>query len=590
MCGIGGFVDFSRPGSSFAAELPRLLASLRHRGPDAQGMAFLSHAALASARLALLDKAGGAQPWRSREGRFTLVYNGEIWNHLELRQELPDHPYQSHCDTETLLAAWRHWGEACLPRLGGMFAFFLWDEERQEGWAARDLLGIKPLVFARREQGWVFASEAKALLPWLPGRPRLRRQALLEYLVAPCFSGVETPIFAGLEYLPPGHLLRIDRAGIELRRWGRFDLAQAEVQDPLLATELHDRLARAAALASRADATVGIFLSGGLDSTGLAALVRHREERRLPAYTIRFEGQQQFDYRRSRIVVSDDSPFAALAARELDLPHTVVEVPRQQLAADLEQLARINDALPAWEQELALFHLARVASRDCKAVLLGDAADETHWGYHFLLDEEAVSAPAAILRRFAEAPIRREVLADPPAAWGEHYHALCREQGFEFGPLRECRLATAQLIVSRWLPRLLHNSDIYTMAFGLEGRVPFGDPQLLALAARVDPGLGLRGGEEKYLLRRALANVVPAAILARRKSALPKDQETAAVYQQEAARQLREGPELYAGLLDLPAVLALLEPRRQLAEHQRALLFRLICLGHFARWHGASVE
>lgn len=587
MCGIGGFVDFGRPGASWAPELARLAARLRHRGPDGDGAALLSHAALASTRLALLDPARGSQPWRSADGRFTLVYNGEIWSHLELRARLPAREWRSGCDTETLLAAWEAWGEACLPRLGGMFAFFLWDEELQEGFAARDLLGIKPFVFARRGESFAFASEAKALLPFLPERPRLRPEAILEYLAAPIFSGVATPIFCGLEYLPPGHLLRIGRNGARLRRWGRFDLRQAREEDPALAGELAARLARAADLAARADAAVGIFLSGGLDSTGLAALAR-RAGHTLPAFTVRFAGQAEFDYSGSRIVGSDDSPFAVLAARELELPHHFVEVDRGDLAADLRRLAEINDALPAWEQELALLHLSRRAAGRCKAVLLGDAADETHWGYHFLLDDEAIATPAAILRRFADAPLRRELLEDPVA----HFDRACRElaarEGHDFADPEQRRNATAALIVARWLPRLLHNSDLHTMAWGLEGRVPFGDPELLELAARVSPRLGLQGGREKALLRRALEGMVPAEVAARRKSALPKDQATAEIYRREAAAQIAAWPELYAAYLELPAVERLLEPGRDLGENERALLFRLICLGHFARHHGVA--
>lgn len=589
MCGIGGFVDFGRPGASWAAEVARLTASLRHRGPDGEGAAFLSHAALVSTRLALLDPAGGAQPWRSADGRYTLVYNGEIWNHRELRSRLPPREWRGGCDTETLLAAWEEWGEAGLPRLGGMFAFFLWDEKGQEGFAARDLLGIKPFVFARRAGGMAFASEAKALLPFLPGRPRLRTEAILEYLVAPIFSGVATPVFAGLEYLPPGHLLRVSRDGIEIRRWGRFDLGQAREDDPALAAALRERLARAADLASRADAKVGIFLSGGLDSTGLAALAR-RAGQRMPAFTVRFGGQAEFDYSRSRIVGGDDSPFAELAARELELEHEFVEVDRGDLAGDLRRLAETNDALPAWEQELALLHLSRRAAESCKAVLLGDAADETHWGYHFLLDQAAIAAPAAIVRRFAEAPIRRDLLADPVAHFDRAYRELVAAEGHDFADPDARHRATAALIVARWLPRLLHNSDVHTMAWGLEGRVPFGDPALLEVAARVSPGLGLRGGQEKYLLRRALDGVVPAAVAARRKSALPKDQATAAIYKEEAAAALAEWPELFARYLELPAIAPLLDPRRELTENERALLFRLICFGHFVRHHGAVAE
>jgi asparagine synthase (glutamine-hydrolysing) len=214
-------------------------------------------------------------------------------------------------------------------------------------------------------------------------------------------------------------------------------------------------------------------------------------------------------------------------------------------------------------------------------VLVGDAADETHFGYHFLLDPAATATPRTILERFGAVPIRRDVLADPLTTFTEKYQ--------QWMPARESTqdrvAATTTLIVERWLPRLLHNGDIHSMRVGLEARVPFADTELLALAATVSPRAGLADGE-KTRLRAALRGVIPEAIRTRRKSALPKDQDCAAIYRHEAARLLADPPAIVSSLVDIPALRPWLDPAAPLAEWQRAALFRVIVLCHFARHHG----
>ncbi|MEM7351298.1 MAG: asparagine synthase-related protein, partial [Acidobacteriota bacterium] len=461
MCGIAGIVRFDRPATASAAELRGLADRLAHRGPDGEGEAYASHAALAHRRLALLDAANGQQPWICPDRRFFLVYNGELRHPAGLHRSLADRwRFTSRCDTEVVLAAWRAWGPSCLERLDGMFAFFLWDDQEQVGWAVRDRLGIKPLVLLQGESTFAFASEAKALVPLLPQRPRANEWAVTEYLTAPCFSGVERPMFDGLSYLAPGQLLRIDRGGLEARRWWRYRLDPRPAEEGAQATAIRRRLQDAVHHALEADEALGIFLSGGLDSTLLAAMAV-RAGHRLPAFTVRFAGQAEFDYATSRIVLADDSPFAGQAADAFGLQQTWVDVDRHRLGSTLRRLAIQNCALPAWEQEVAQDALARAARPQVKAVLVGDAADETHWGYHFLLDPTVTRGPAEILRRFA--PAAAFSTGDAITRLDRHYRRLVAEDGWSWDDPRQRRLATASLIVHRWLPRLLHNGDVHTM-------------------------------------------------------------------------------------------------------------------------------
>lgn len=579
MCGIAGIVRFDGGALAQVGRARAMRARLRHRGPDGEGEWLGADAVLQHTRLALLDRDGGGQPMTTPDGRFTIVYNGEVYEHTALRTRLA-YPFRTRSDAETVLAAYAAWGRECVHSLNGMFAFFVWDARERRGFLARDPLGVKPVAWAWDGEEFVFASEAQAIAH-TRGRPvGADVDAVLEYLVAPCFSGVEHPMFADIEYLQPGHMLTVDVGGVAQSRYFHHRVAR---EGPGPAPE---ELAAAFTAAVRrtcvADEPVGVFLSGGLDSSAVAGVAARSLPAPPPAYTIEFEDMAGFDYAHSMIVVSDDLPFAALAARHAGVPLRRVPVARADLAVDLERLALANDALPAWEQELAQHHLARAAAEDVKAVLVGDAADETHFGYHFLLDREAVASPRTILARFGQVPVRRDVLADPVGSFVDRYRRWMRP---DTSPDEQVADATA-LIVERWLPRLLHNGDIHGMRAGLEARVPFADRELLALAAAVPASAGLAGGVEKARLRAALRGLVPEEIRTRRKSALPKDQASAAALQREAARLLAEPPALVRELVDLAALAPLLA--RPIDERERAALFRVICLCHFGHHHGLA--
>ena len=440
-------------------------------------------------------------------------------------------------------------------------------------------LGVKPLAYQSLGDEFLFASEAQAIAGTAPYRPAVRASAVLEYLVAPYFSGVDAPVFDGIMYLPPGHYLTVDPTGVSLTRYFRYTVGAADAP-PACAQSLRAALARAVARASVADAPIGIYLSGGLDSTALAALAPHRP----PAFTLAYQDMEAWDCAPSTIVQSNDQPFARLAASELGLELTEVHVPSSALAADLERVARTNDALPAWEQEISQDHLAQMAARTVKAVQVGDAADETHFGYHFLLDAQALAAPRVVLERFGITPIRADVLADPVGTFDAKYRQWMVPTSHH-----DARVAgMTALIVERWLPRLLHNGDIHAMRWSLEARVPFADTEVLNHAMRVSPAVGLQDGVEKAHLRAALHGTMPDMIRLRRKSALPKPHATSRVYQCEARRLLADVPCMVSDFVDLARVRPLLSASRILLENERAILFRLICMCHFAHHHGIA--
>ncbi|MDB4996837.1 MAG: asparagine synthase [Myxococcaceae bacterium] len=599
MCGICGIVRFD---GRARADEPRLLAmqrSLRHRGPDGEGTTFFGACSLAHTRLVIVDAEGGAQPMTTRDGRYSLTYNGEVYNHRALREELEARHgvrFRTRSDAEVVLLAYATWGEACVHRFEGMFAFFVWDEVKEQGFAARDRLGVKPFVFSRGRGAFLFASEARAILAATDAAPRVHEASLLEYLVAPAFSGVEHAMFEGIEHLAPGHLLTVSRDGVSTRAWWSYAAAIADADPGGAAGDAARHVAEVRACleasvdphggALVSDVPVGVFLSGGLDSTLLAAIARRHGRPR--AFTVHFAGSHAYDYGKSAVVTSDDAPFARLAARELDLELEQVEVDHALLGEHIASVAIANDALPAWEQEIAQHHLARAAARSHKAVLVGDAADETHFGYHFLLDDVATASPGAILGRLGAAPIRADVLPDPVAHFDAFYKDMLARSGARWETRDDRVRATTALVVSRWLPRLLHNGDAHTMRFSLEGRVPFADTRLLAAAARVPPRLALAGGIEKSVLREASRGLVSEAIRTRKKSALPKDQRASAIYQREASTMLDRESAFLGRWLDLARVRELATRPGELLETERATLFRVIALGHWAEHHGVA--
>ena len=589
MCGLAGLIRYD---GHAAAQIERVLAMRerqRHRGPDGQGLWHDNYAVLAHNRLALLDAEHGAQPMCSADHRYVLVYNGEIYNYAELRRELTAHwPFRTNTDTEVVLAAYAVWGEACLRRFNGMFAFLVWDNHRQQAFAARDRLGVKPFVYLQQGMEFLFASEAKGLLPAMQA-PRANTEALLEYLVAPFFSGVAQPMFDGMAHLPPGHLLRLNRDGLRLSRWAPEIAESPTATAGDVAHALRERLAAAVQRSLIADTPVGLFFSGGLDSTLIGGLARTAGATP-PCFTIRFEGHDVYDYARSLIVASDDQPFAESAATELGLSREDITPARSALAHDLQQLAAQNDALPAWEQELAQHHLARAASTRLKAVMVGDAADETHYGYHFLLDPHATRDPTHILQRLTADPyLRPGLLEQPLEHYGAMYRHLASDAGHDWQTSATRLRATQWLVRHRWLQRLLHNGDIHGMAHGLEARVPFSDTEVLDLAATIPAELALHGGVEKAMLREAARGALPEAVRLRRKSALPKDQGNGEPLRQHAREVLVADADRIAGLLDVHRLQRRCADPSPLNEHERAVMFRACALAHWSRIHGVSM-
>ncbi len=592
MCGIGGIVDSTISNQELVEQSRALSCALAHRGPDESGQWSDSGVTLVHRRLVLLDHEGGQQPFVSPDKRFVLTYNGEIYNSPELRRELETHwQFRSRSDTEVLLAALIHWGKDALPKLNGMFSFFLWDNKNRSGFAARDLLGVKPFAYYQEGPRFAFASEAKALLPFLNRSPKVNHEAIEEYLAAPCFSGVSRSPFAEIHYLPPGHILEWKHEEIQIRSWGdAFAQSDQFLPETAVIEQLRETLPQAIQRSLFADEPIGYFLSGGLDSTLITCLAERSKQTQQgmvsdptllgQAFSIRFPEQQQFDLGHSRIVISNDEPFAQQAAEAAQVDLQFTEIKEEDIIDLVEHVAKTNDALPAWEQELAQFALARDAANSYRAVLVGDAADETHYGYSFLLRLAGCDSPANLFQSIASAPFRRS----PSKRLTEEYRDLLRSGGHNWrGNQADQLAAVTYLIVKRWLPRLLHNGDIHTMAHGLEARVPFADTELLRIAERVSPLHAFRDTKEKSALREAAKGYIPESLRTRQKSALPKAPTGWKTYRDIVRERFaadRDWIDHFLQIEDIKSLVFESDPVSN--EKEQGLLFRLACLGIWA--------
>jgi asparagine synthase (glutamine-hydrolysing) len=536
---------------------------LAHRGPDDSGV-FVdqSHGiGLVHTRLAILDLSLlGHQPMSSADGRWQLVFNGEIYNFQELRQELlaSGVAFRGQSDTEVLLALWQARGAACLSQLNGMFAFAIWDALERELVVVRDSSGIKPLFYAQLSQGLIFASEAKALAPLLPPLPQLHADHLLRqlsYLWCPG-PGTLHPLIQSLEQ---GTLL-LCRPGepVALSRWcAPIPPTRPQLRHPQAATQATLAHLRTAVHRQMvADVPLGAFLSGGLDSSAVVALARERDPQ-LQCFTIVNPGAAEVGF-------DDDLPYARRVARHLGVSLTEVEIQPSDLAADLRWLLAQLDAPVADPAPLNVVHICRAArSQGIKVLLSGAGGDDLFTGYRRQLALQAEMLwgwwPRPLRRglRLASgrlsqsSPLGRRLArsfeladADPEQRLIHYFRwgTPARLRRLLSEPLqRQLQDPNASAPLQDWLAQLppglsrlqqmlaleqrffladhnLHYTDAMSMAAGVEVRVPFLDPELLALSWRLPDRFKQRGRCGKWVLKQAMAGLLPHDVIHRPKT------------------------------------------------------------------------
>jgi len=516
---------------------------LAHRGPDARGTWVGREAGLAATRLAILDLSpAGNQPMGDPATGVYVVLNGEIYNFLELRAQLMEagYPFRSRSDTEVLLQGYRHWGEAVLPRLRGMFAVAVWDGPRRQLLLARDRVGIKPLFYVELPDALVFASEIKALFAHPGVAIEMDPAAVDEYLARGHVAAPRT-IFRGVRAVLPGQWVRWGRGRLEVGRYWSPDFHQPvlEGQEDDLVDQLDAGLNDAVRSHLVSDVPVGVFLSGGIDSSLVAAIAQRHMDGPITTFTIGFAGGgDERAYARQVAAHIGSRHYERLAEPSLE-----AEVPR--LVWHLEQPLFDNSVLPT--------HLvSKLAREHVKVVLSGDGGDEPFAGYDWtrwalvlpslplpfggsgwtwayrtgkvgllqrLWYDVSHSAEERYVRRMTASRAFRHWLYTPEYSERIGREATAHERLLPRGaPVRDPREAFLQADLNGFLPDdILFKVDRMSMAHSLEVRVPLLDHQLLEWILRLPWAMRFRHGRGKYLLRRVAGRYLPAAILKPRK-------------------------------------------------------------------------
>jgi len=543
--------------------LERMRDVLTHRGPDDAGLFIDGCVGLGHRRLSIVDVASGHQPMTNEDGTLHIVYNGEIYNHADFRASLEarGHRYETHCDTETILHLYEEHGQACVDHLRGMFAFAIWDQQKRELFVARDRLGVKPLYYAQTSDGsFYFASEIKALLETGEIKAELNYKALPDYLANHATSGEET-LFAGIKRLLPGHTLLWSDGAIRINKYWDVSFARSDDDkrsDSDYVAEWSELFRESVRLRLMADVPLGMFLSGGIDSSAIAAVMSGMVNEPIKTFSVAFQERE-----------ANELEYARVVARAFKTNHHEVVVSPEDFFEVLPKLLWHEDEPIAHPSSVALFFVSQLAAQHVKVVLTGEGSDELLAGYgryrKTLLNlsfgqryEDLVPRDIrnAVKSRIAALPaksrvgqkLRRTFLSlntDIESIYFDNFAvfsramqrklftAQAREQIGAIDPYAGMLDAFTSSDATTTLDRLLYadtktylhellmKQDQMSMAASIESRVPFLDHKLVEFSARLPERMKLRGATTKYILRESMKNLLPAEILTRPKMGFP---------------------------------------------------------------------
>jgi asparagine synthase (glutamine-hydrolysing) len=557
MCGICGIYDYSRKALVDKLVIDKMLQVLRHRGPDDDGIFIDQELALGMRRLSIIDLEGGRQPIYNEDKSIAVVCNGEIYTYRELTHELKQqgHTFATASDTEVIVHLYEEYGEECIHHMRGMFAFALWDVPRRKLLVARDRLGIKPLYYTLAGERLVFGSEIKAILQHPDVRASVDLKAMGNFLSLKYVPAPQT-LFAGICSLPPGHVLTCDRHGLAVRRY--WDLSFAPSQTDKLKEEayleqLDALLKESVKLRLRSDVPFGAFLSGGVDSSMIVALMSRFLNEPVKTFSVGFDGGGR---------KPDELPYARLIARKFQTAHHEIIVGHEDFTRLAEKVIWHLDQPIADQATIATYRLSELAAKSVKMVLSGEGGDELFAGYARYagerfspffshLPEPAKQFALAISRRFPRLYRPKLALfalcqADEAARFVNWFPLFNHRMKTDlltadFQQALECNsvddifadhLARSNAVgalnrmlyvdTKLWLPDLLLlRGDKLCMAASLEARVPILDHKLVEFAAGLPPHLKLRGLKRKYLLKKLGASMLPEQIIHRKKQGFP---------------------------------------------------------------------
>jgi len=553
MCGIGGAVSLAGTPLPHARQLVETMnAVLEHRGPDGEGHWIhpSGHVAFAHRRLAIIDLVTGEQPMTDGGGNW-VTYNGEIYNYRELRQLLGEGEFRTTSDTETILRGYRAWGPDSVERLRGMFAYALWDEADSTLFIARDRFGIKPLYYTVVDGVLLFASEVKALLPFVP-KIETDLDGFKDYLTFQfCLDG--KTLFAGINELLPGHFLRVRNGVVETRRyWEVYFEPDFDHTPAAFERQTRDLLSESIDLHLRADVPLGAYLSGGLDSSIVASLASIEHGPGLLGFTGKFAG-----------AAYDESQYARALANARDFELHEIEIGESDFVARIDEVAYHLDFPVAGPGSFPQYMVSELAARHRKVVLGGQGGDEIFGGYvryliayfeqcikgaidgtmhsgNFVVTYESIIPQLGTLREYK--PLLKEFWRDGlfDELDARYFRLINRAPTLgdeinwdvlgSYSPFETFRSifhrdnvrkeayfdSMTHFDFKTLLPALLQVEDRVSMAHGLESRVPLLDHPLVELAATMPADVKFRDGNLKHMLKTAFASFLPQEIRERR--------------------------------------------------------------------------
>lgn len=536
MCGITGWIDWEKDLQHQNNIISKMTTTLTNRGPDASDIWLSTHAVLGHRRLVVVDPTGGGQPMIRYRGdkKYILVYNGELYNTDELRDDLKkkDIAFSSHSDTEVLLQAYIAWGEDCVKRLNGIFAFAIWDETEQSLFMARDRFGVKPLFYAQRGKAFLFGSEPKALLANPLVKAEVDKDGIAEIFV---IGPARTPghgIFKDIFELKPGHCLAYNRNRFKISRY--WSLQSSNHEDDLdMTTEkirflVEDSIKRQLV----ADVPVCTFLSGGLDSSAITAITAQRflqeNKNQLHTYSVDYENNATY-FKSNSFQPNSDADWVNRVSNNLGTVHHNIVIDNQTLVDALTTAMLANDRPGMADIDASLLLFCQEVKKSATVALSGECADEIFGGYPWFHRPESLAAttfPWALATDDRAALLASEIRSwiNPLDYVTQRYgEALSEVPRLAGEPDHDARIREIfYLNITRFMPTLLDRKDRMSMATGLEVRVPFCDHRLVEYVWNIPWSMKYYGQQEKGLLRRALQGVLPQDVLARKKSPYPK--------------------------------------------------------------------
>jgi asparagine synthase (glutamine-hydrolysing) len=591
-----------------------------HRGPDDEGLFFDGLLGLGHRRLSILDLSErGRQPMLTPDSRYAIAYNGEIYNYIELRSELESQGYvfYTNTDTEVVLTLYSLRGPSCLRRLNGMFAIAIWDSVERKLFLARDRIGIKPLYYTETADGIVFGSEIKALLAHCDVRPSVDVSLIHTYFDFGYVPG-EASLFQGIKKLLPGYWVMVDAKGVRCERYWALEYApDMQRSADETAEQLRELLLDAVRMHMRSDVPVGVFLSGGLDSSATVALLSEAGFDGLKTFAVAYKEGPDFD----------ETGYAQLVAERFKTDHHTLYVNPGDFKDFVPQFVWYMDEPVTEAAAISLYFIAKLLREHVTVALSGEGADELYAGYDIYKYmgwiESYRKLPGSIRKVFdpvfgmvaspklkkylhlARKPLERRYCGVSlngngyrESLFTQDFYRQCRDgTGSEFAAM--CWKTTAghdpltRMLyndLNTWLvDDLLIKADKMTMANSVELRVPFLDYRVVEQAATIPSSMKIRGNTNKWILKKAMRNRIPDEIIKRKKVGFPTP--LAAMFRYDLSDYLREtllsSCALRRGYFDHRSIERLIEEHLELKSDHHKILWQLIVL---EEWHRAFID